>query len=131
MSTPATVDERIKTQHPITDISIPLTGACLLVVGAVYIMFGFWTIVKGVTTGKSLLFVDNKIEPRWLLLPVALGVVGTVCTAIATFPPALAIGLVYAASDTVIAKADAYIFVVPMTLMVIFFAFSTVRQYTG
>ena len=115
----------ISSQHPITDVSFPVTGTCLLACGAVYVLFGFWSV-------KSLVYANKVFEPRWLLLPLALGIIGMVLTAAATFPIAIAIGLVYSTSDTIIAEKDLVLFVTPMSLSVLFFAFGTLKlQYSA
>ncbi|KAJ9470123.1 hypothetical protein DIPPA_32768 [Diplonema papillatum] len=106
-------------QSPLTGISFSLTANCMLICGSVYVAFGLWSVRSLVAGGR--------IEPRWLLLPVVLGILGVVWTAVSTFPIALAIGLCYSGSDTIIGEQDLWLFVLPMSITVLFFAFGTVK----
>eukprot|EP01059_Diplonema_ambulator_P015794 TRINITY_DN26999_c0_g1_i1.p1 TRINITY_DN26999_c0_g1~~TRINITY_DN26999_c0_g1_i1.p1 ORF type:complete len:128 (+),score=5.96 TRINITY_DN26999_c0_g1_i1:38-385(+) len=111
-------------QHPITDVSFTLTGLCLLLCGSAYLMFGLWSV-------KNLVLTSEGVEPRWLLLPLVLTIIGCIWTAVAMFPTALAIGLVYSSSDTIVAREDLWSFVLPMSFLALFFGVGTVKlQYS-
>ena len=112
-----------QSQHLITNVSFRLTGTTILICGSVYVVFGLWSVRRLMYTGTK----PTTFDPRWLMIPLSLGVLGAVYTLVSTLPIALAIGLVYASSNTIVEEDDLWSFVLPLSILVIFYSFGTVK----
>ena len=104
--------------EPVTQVSFELTGLTIMMCSGIYLCFGLWSV-------RTLIFTRAGLELRWLTVPFVLALVGSISSLLSTFPIALAIGLVYTSSNTVVGELP-YLSLA-IALLILFYSFGTVK----